>query len=118
MHKLCTCTECAVNQRFIQGAVTESGSTVSPFSVNAVNGQVSMNTALIGTAAINDAQIASLAASKITADNLAAISANLGDITAGTMTGPDNRFRIDLANNRLDVYDENETLRVRLGFLG
>lgn len=108
----------AVNQRFIQGSVTESGSTVSPFSVNAVNGQVSMNTALIGTAAINDAQIASLAASKITADNLAAISANLGDITAGTMTGPDNRFRIDLANNRLDVYDENETLRVRLGFLG
>lgn len=108
----------AVNQRFIQGSVTEAGSTVSPFSVNAVNGQVSMNTALIGTAAINDAQIASLAASKITADNLAAISANLGAITAGTMTGPDNRFRIDLANNRLDVYDENETLRVRLGFLG
>ena len=72
---------------------------------------------MIQDAAITNAKIESLAASKITAANLAAISANLGAITAGSLTGPNSRFQIDLANNRLDVFDENGTLRVRLGDL-
>lgn len=88
----------------------------APFTVN--GGEVFIDTALIGDATITDAMILDLDASKVTVDNLAAISANLGDITAGTLKGPNDRFRIDLANNRLEVYDENNTLRVRLGDLG
>lgn len=105
------------NISFLGVSLTFSGSNVTPFTVDGTTGTVLMNNALIGTAAIGDAQIADLSASKITADNLAAISANLGNITAGTLQGPNNRFRIDLANNRLEVYDENDTLRVRLGDL-
>ena len=87
------------------------------FVRTAVIEDATITTAMIQDAAITNAKIESLAASKVTAENLAAISANLGAITAGSLTGPNNRFRIDLANNRLDVFDENGTLRVRLGDL-
>lgn len=86
---------------------------VTPFQV--VNGEVYINSAVIADASITSAQIASLAADKITAANLSAISANLGSITAGSLAGPNDRFKIDLANNRLEVYDDSGTLRVRIG---
>lgn len=86
---------------------------VTPFQV--VNGEVFINSAVIADASITSAQIASLAADKITAANLSAISANLGSITAGSLAGPNDRFKIDLANNRLEVFDEGGTLRVRIG---
>ena len=88
---------------------------VVPFQV--VNGEVYINTAVINDASISSAKIASLAADKITATNLAAISANLGAITAGSLAGPNDRFKIDLANNRLEVYDTSGTLRIRIGQL-
>ena len=86
---------------------------VVPFQV--VNGEVFINTAVIADASISSAKIASLAADKITATDLSAISANLGSITAGSLAGPNDRFKIDLANNRLEVYDDSGTLRVRIG---
>lgn len=89
------------------------GQTLTPFVVQ--GGQVFINSATIADASITSAQIASLAADKITAANLSAISANLGSITAGSLAGPNDRFKIDLANNRLEVFDEGGTLRVRIG---
>lgn len=86
---------------------------VTPFQV--VNGEVYINTAVINDASITNAKIQSISADKIVANTLSAISANLGAITAGSLSGPNNRFVIDLANNRLDVYDTSGTLRVRIG---
>jgi hypothetical protein len=56
---------------------------------------------------------------KINATNLSAISANLGNITAGTATftlSPGNYILIDGANQRIDVYNSG-VLRVRIGQL-
>lgn len=88
---------------------------VSPFQV--VNGQVFINTAVIADASIGSAKIGSIGVDKIDANSLSAISADLGSITAGNMSGPNNRFQIDLANNRLSVFDANGNLRVRIGDL-
>jgi len=56
-----------------------------PFIVDSVAGVV-MDTALIKDATITSAKIASLAADKIVATALSAISANLGNVTSGTVT--------------------------------
>lgn len=88
---------------------------VVPFQV--VNGEVFINSAVIADASITSAQIASLAADKITAANLSAISANLGTITAGQLNSANDRFKIDLANERLEVYDTSGNLRIRIGQL-
>ena len=73
----------------------------------------------------------SVTADKINVTNLSAISANLGNITGGSLN-INNRFvvnsdgsttirsatsgaRMELNNSRLEVYDANNVLRVRLG---
>ena len=104
-------------QSLIRGSVIEGGSTVTPFTVDGTTGTVFMNAAMIKDATITNAMIENVAAEKVTAIELSSIAANLGSITAGSLTGPNGRFQIDLANNRLDVYDENGVLRVRLGDL-
>ena len=98
-------------------SVLEAGSNVTPFTVDGTTGTVFMNAAMIKDATITNAMIEEVAAEKVTAIQLSSIAANLGEITAGSLTGPNGRFQIDLANNRLDVFDENGTLRVRLGDL-
>ena len=85
----------------------------SPFFV--ADNRVYIDAAFIRNASISSAQISSLAADKIAAANLSAISANMGTITAGVLRGPNSRFKIDLANNRLEVFDTSGTLRVRIG---
>lgn len=70
--------------------VNASGSgTKVPFVVDAAAGVV-MDTALIKDGTITSAKIASLAADKIVATSLSAISANMGNLTSGiiTLTGP------------------------------
>jgi hypothetical protein len=60
-----------------------------------------------------------ITADKLSVNNLSAISANMGTITAGTIRLPatgNSYLIIDGANNRIDVYD-NGILRVRLGNL-
>ena len=97
--------------------LTFSGSNVTPFTVDGTTGTVFMNAAMIKDATITNAMIEDVAAEKITTTELSSFTANLGAVTAGTLTGPNGRFQIDLTNNRLDVYDENGTLRVRIGDL-
>jgi Domain of unknown function (DUF1983) len=60
------------------------GSASVPFIVDA--GKVIIGTAFIKDASITSAKIQSVTADKIVAASLAAISANLGDISAGTFT--------------------------------
>ena len=110
--------DAAITSAKIQNAAITSAMIQDAAITSAKIQDAAITSAMIQDAAITNAKIESLAASKITAANLAAISANLGAITAGSLTGPDGLFQIDLANNRLDVYDENGVLRVRLGFLG
>ena len=50
---------------------------------------------------ITDSQVSSISASKIVANYLAAITANLGDVTAGTLTSGDAMFKIDLVTKSI-----------------
>lgn len=58
-------------------------------------------------------------ADKIDATSLSAISANMGTLTAGEIevASGNAKIHLDADNRRLDIYDENGTLRVRLGDL-
>jgi len=88
---------------------------VSPFIVDGEDTYIA--NAMIKDASIESAKIASLAADKVDAATLSAITANIGTATAGLLEGPDNRFKIDLNNGYLTVYDASGNLRVRLGKL-
>jgi hypothetical protein len=60
-----------------------------------------------------------ITADKLSVNQLSAISANLGTITAGTIRLPatgSSYIIVDGSNNRIDVF-ENGVLRVRLGNL-
>lgn len=102
-----------------------------PFNV--VGGVTYIKTAAIQDASITSAKIQSLAADKIVANSLAAISANLGAITGGSLN-INNRFivtgtgvttiksaltgaRLELSGDQINVYDSSNNLRVRLGRL-
>lgn len=75
--------------------------TIVPFLVQ--DGVVLINTAVIGSAAITDAMIQSLSASKISTTNLAALSADLGTVTAGKLESTDGDFIIDLTNKQISI---------------
>jgi hypothetical protein len=94
-----------------------STSSTIPFIVDSIANKVYINTAVIEDASITNAKIDSVDAGKISAATLTAITANLGDVTAGTLKGPSNRFVIDLNTGYLAVYDATGTLRVKLGLL-
>ncbi|MFY9184374.1 MAG: DUF1983 domain-containing protein [Limnohabitans sp.] len=97
-----------------------------------------INVARIADAAITSAKIASLDANKINATSLSAISANLGTVTAGSISGVsmniNGKFIVDangnatlksgdtgermvVTNTGISVYDANGVLRVRIGSL-
>lgn len=104
-----------------------------PFIIQ--DGEVFINTAFIAEATIDDAQIRSVGADKVLADTLSAITANLGEITAGSinigdqfMVSPDGVLtvtgqeeaaggRMTLTNDRLEVFDSEGNLRVEIGRL-
>jgi hypothetical protein len=52
---------------------------------------------------IGDSQVNSISATKIFALTLSALTANLGDVTAGTLKSPDQRFIIDLVNKEIII---------------
>jgi len=81
------------------------------------NGVTMIDGAYIKDASIGSASIESLDASKISADTLSAIRADMGSITAGYMANTTGRFVIDLNNNCLKVFDASGNLRVKLGDL-
>lgn len=76
-------------------------SVTTPFVVQ--NNQVFIDSAVIGTASISSAQIASLDAGKINATNLSSIRADLGTVTAGKMQSTDGDFIIDLSNKLISI---------------
>ena len=52
---------------------------------------------------IGDSQVSSISATKIFALTLSALTANLGDVTAGTLKSPDAMFIVDLVNKFIIV---------------
>ncbi len=52
---------------------------------------------------IGDSQVSTISATKIFALTLSALTANLGDVTAGTLKSPDAMFNIDLVNKFIIV---------------
>jgi len=88
--------------------VTTDGLEGAPsVSVNANPRHITGNEITDGT--IGDIQISSVAASKIVAANLAALSANLGDVIAGTLSSTDatQNFFIDLINKFIRISGPN-----------
>lgn len=57
-------------------------------------------------------------AEKISVNALSAIKADLGTVTAGVAKSSDGKFEINLTDKTLKIYDENNVLRVHLGYLG
>ena len=98
-------------------------------------GRTIISGAYIQNASIDSAKIQSLDAAKINTNSLAAISANLGTVTAGRLRSPDgltdinltegtfrirsgaSGARLDIEKDRISVYDQNGRLRVRIGRL-
>lgn len=70
------------------------------------SGQI-ISSAAFKDAVILDAHIATVGADKIVANNLAAINANLGTVTAGEMRSPDGTFVIDLTNKEILITGPN-----------
>ncbi len=70
------------------------------------SGQI-ISSAAFKNAVILDAHIATVGADKIVANNLAAINANLGTVTAGEMRSPDGTFVIDLSNKEILITGPN-----------
>ncbi|WP_423820827.1 DUF1983 domain-containing protein [Salinisphaera sp. SPP-AMP-43] len=79
--------------------------------------KVVINTALVENATIVDAHIKSVGANKVVADNLSAISADLGTVTAGRMRTVTNDGRVEVRPDGVFVYDGSGSLRVELGRL-
>lgn len=67
--------------------------------------------------AIFDATTGKVLASAIETTSLSAITANLGTITAGIARDANSKFILDFNNARLDVYDEDNNLVMRIGKL-
>ena len=88
---------------------------VVPFAVE--GGRVYLDSAVIREASIESAMIKELAADKIVANGLSAVSANMGEVTAGIVRSASGRFVIDLNNEQQRIYDENGRLRVLIGRL-
>ncbi|GEP05571.1 TipJ family phage tail tip protein [Methylobacterium oxalidis] len=59
----------------------------------------------IASAAIGEAYIGQLSASKITAGSLSAFTAVLGTVTSGLIRSPDSRMQINLDAGRIEIYD-------------
>ncbi|WP_062120553.1 TipJ family phage tail tip protein [Aureimonas sp. AU40] len=80
--------------------------------------QITSDKAAIGFLLAEHIKAKQVNAEHINVGSLSAISANIGDITAGVARSANGKFRIEFDNARILVWDENNVLRVRLGFLG
>lgn len=67
-------------------------------------GQVLINSALIGRAQITDAMIDRVSANKVIADDLSAISANLGTVTAGTYKTRNSGKRLEISSTGIPFW--------------
>ena len=56
-------------------------------------------------------------ATEINVSTLSAIAADFGTITAGIAKSSDDKFKIDLTNKWLKIWDGNDVLRVHIGYI-
>ena len=92
--------------------------TVKPvFQLINNNAYLDGNIIATGTIAGNKITANSISADRLNVNALSAVTANLGTITAGVAKSTDNKFKIDLTNRYLAVYDDTGKLRVALGDL-
>ena len=68
-------------------------------------GKQILTTSGLGAGTVGDVQVSSLSASKINADSLSALSANLGTVTAGVARSADGKFVIDFNNKFIEMFD-------------
>ena len=93
-------------------AVNESG--IHDLAWNAIANQV-IGSAYIQDATVTNAKIVSLAAEKIVADSLSAISANLGTITAGYIESVEitsSTFQTSTSGKRIEITSDGITLHI------
>jgi len=103
--------------RFVIINQDDDSETNVPFQVNN-DGEVLLNTAVIGDASITSAMIGSLNADQITAvEGVSSPFADIGTVTAGTLQSADGRFEIDLESGVMTIRDADNNVRLRLGDL-
>lgn len=97
---------------------------VAGTTVATTPGPNSVGTTELQDGAVTNAKVASINADKINATSLSAISANLGFVTAGTVTGAlvqtstgSTRVEVSNSSNALDVYSDGRFM-LRLGGTG
>jgi predicted phage tail protein len=96
-----------------------TGGTTANLYVRTASLRRAVGATLIKDGAITTDKIAvgAITADKISTASLSALTANLGAVTAGTMTSPNGKFLIDLNNGVIKWYDANNVLRGELGKL-
>ncbi len=117
----------AVTNAKIANAAIDNAKIANAAITSAKIQDAAITTAKIGNAQITDAKILSLAASKIVASSLSAITANLGFVTAGFITGTTiqggtfqtsssgRRVEIAEATNAITVFNSGGSIVGRLG---
>ncbi|WP_437888343.1 TipJ family phage tail tip protein [Phytobacter sp. V91] len=107
-------TRVAINaNEFVMLSGNGTANMYSPFSI--VNGQVFLNDAFIQYGSITLAKIGELRSANYVAGQTGTIMKSDG--TFEVNGGAAGLGRLRISNNRIDVYDANNTLRVRLGQL-
>jgi hypothetical protein len=104
--------------------------TTTPFAVDATatwtdpQGVVHTGLTYIDNAMIDTANIATIVAGQITADDVFATggitsaTGNIGEVTAGVVKSNNDIVTLDLNNGLFTVKDDNGQVRVKMGFLG
>ena len=122
------------NRNILDGAITELKIAADSVSADKIQANaVTTNKIEAGAVTTDKIQAGAVTADKITVNNLAAITANLGAINAGSLN-INNKFivepngnttirsattgaRLEIKNNTIKVYDNAGTLRVHIGDL-
>lgn len=84
-----------LSDKFSVGSVDDSGDVITPFVIDAVTGFVGLDGSLAVTG--------SIAAASLNVAELSAITANVGEVTAGVLKSADDKFIIDLDNGTIDI---------------
>ncbi|WP_407842476.1 beta strand repeat-containing protein, partial [Acinetobacter baumannii] len=104
--------------KFAIGAPSDVTSAVTPkyaFTYQSTPTTLPNGTVIPAGLYLDSASISYINANKIYADSLSAISANLGTFTSLADQSKPNGARTVISGERIEVYDENNVMRVRIG---
>ncbi|EXI31257.1 phage tail protein [Acinetobacter baumannii] len=104
--------------KFAIGAPSDVTSAVTPkyaFTYQSPPTTLPNGTVIPAGLYLDSASISYINANKIYADSLSAISANLGTFTSLADQSKPNGARTVISGERIEVYDENNVMRVRIG---